>query len=134
MLATGASNTAIGYHAGVAMTTGNDNPRVGPPDHFTVIVQCHLSPWHTDRVYAMLLNKKEKVEVWLQKGKGFWTHYHVNGYEYRYNTDCIDNAIDRHKTMHPKWIHLYQYFVTTNTIGCTDIFQHLFTYYFLTLY
>ena len=140
------NNTFVGVNAGVALTTGSNNVCVGygsgltnfpNTDHFTVIVQlhqtkynhCYLMLFNTD---ASLFNIKNRVEVTVIQRRCI-NYYFVDDREYSHG-HWISDAIYRYQMMLPKWLHLYQYFVTTNTIDCPDIFHHLFTYYFLTLY
>lgn len=50
-----------------------------------------------------------------------------------YHMQTIQKAIDIYKTISPKWLLLYHYFVVHHGDALCDIFSHLITYYPMTV-
>lgn len=54
-------------------------------------------------------------------------------YDYTYADEDVIVAILKYYEILPKWLLLYHFFITTDSIQCLDVFQHIVRHYPLTL-
>ncbi len=49
----------------------------------------------------------------------------------KYSESDVYKAIKIHDSIYPKWLHLYKWMVSANTLGCPDIFTKIMDHYFI---